>query len=173
MSEGEGRGSNFIIMLPAAPVNSGGATNAPARTGERAALLAYGGPERLDGLRILVVDDEPDTLEMLKFGLSQFGASVSAAGSAEEALAALAGGGCDVLISDIGMPSVDGYELIRRVRQLPAERGGRVPAVALTAYARIEDRLQALRSGFQMHVPKPVELAELIMVTASLVGRGA
>jgi len=171
-SAGEGKGSTFTVLLPALPVKSESAEPAPARTGERATFSAYACPERLDGLRILVVDDEPDTLEMLRFGLSQCGAQVSAAGSAAEALVALAGGGCDVLISDIGMPGVDGYELIRRVRALPAERGGRVPAVALTAYARIEDRLQALRSGFHMHVPKPVELAELVTVTASLVRRG-
>jgi PAS domain S-box-containing protein len=169
-SAGEGKGSTFTVSLPAAPVSRGDAPHA--RTGERATLPPYACPERLDGLRILVVDDEPDTLEMLKFGLSQCGAEVSAASSAEEALAMLEGGACDVLISDIGMPVVDGYELIRRVRRLPHERGGRVPAVALTAYARIEDRLQALRAGFHMHVPKPVELAELIAVTASLVGRG-
>jgi CheY-like chemotaxis protein len=76
------------------------------------------------------------------------------------------------LISDIGMPGEDGYELIRRVRELPAESGGSVPAIALTAYARTEDRLQALRAGYQMHVPKPVELAELIAVAASLTRRG-
>jgi hypothetical protein len=77
-----------------------------------------------------------------------------------------------VLVSDIGMPGEDGYELIRRVRQLPAEGGGRVPAIALTAYARTEDRLQALRAGYQMHVSKPVEMAELMAVAVSLVGRG-
>jgi CheY-like chemotaxis protein len=78
----------------------------------------------------------------------------------------------DVLISDIGMPGEDGYELIRRVRQLPSESGGKVPAIALTAYARTEDRLQALRAGYHMHVPKPVELTELVAIVASLVRRG-
>jgi CheY-like chemotaxis protein len=77
----------------------------------------------------------------------------------------------DVLISDIGMPGEDGYDLIRRLRSLAPERGGKIPAIALTAYARVEDRLQALRSGYQMHVPKPVELAELVAVAASLVNR--
>jgi CheY-like chemotaxis protein len=76
-----------------------------------------------------------------------------------------------VLISDIGMPGEDGYDLIRRLRSLAPERGGKIPAIALTAYARVEDRLQALRSGYQMHVPKPVELAELVAVAASLVNR--
>jgi PAS domain S-box-containing protein len=171
-SGGEGKGSAFTVSLPAAHVNRGDDARQPARTGERSSLPAYACPERLDGVRILIVDDEPDTLEMLKVGLAHCGAEVSGAGSAAEALSALEGSGCDVLISDIGMPDVNGYELIRRVRQLPPECGGRVPAVALTAYARIEDRLHALRSGFHMHVPKPVELAELIAVTASLVSRG-
>ena len=94
-----------------------------------------------------------------------------AAGSAAEALAAISSGAPDLLISDIGMPDEDGYDLIRRVRELPADSGGKVPAIALTAYARTEDRLQALRAGYQMHVPKPVEMAELIAVAASLVRR--
>jgi CheY-like chemotaxis protein len=128
--------------------------------------------ERLDGLRVLVVDDEPDTRELLKAGLGRCGAEVTAAGSAAEALAAISGGAPDLLISDIGMPDEDGYDLIRRVRELPAESGGRVPAIALTAYARTEDRLQALRAGYQMHVPKPVEMAELVAVAASLSRRG-
>jgi CheY-like chemotaxis protein len=110
---------------------------------------------------------------MLRAGLSQCGAQVTAAPSAADALAALEAGRFDLLVSDIGMPDVDGYELIRKVRALPQERGGRTPAVALTAYARTEDRLQALRSGFQMHVPKPVELAELAAVAASLGRRPA
>jgi CheY-like chemotaxis protein len=94
-----------------------------------------------------------------------------AVGSVVEALEAFEMGAPDVLISDIGMPGEDGYELIRKVRALPAENGGRVPAIALTAYARTEDRMQALRAGYQMHVPKPVELAELVAVVASLVQR--
>jgi CheY-like chemotaxis protein len=77
----------------------------------------------------------------------------------------------DVLVSDIGMPGVDGYELIKKIRALPAERGGRIPALALTAYARTEDRLRAVRAGYQMHVSKPVEVAELVTLVASLVER--
>jgi CheY-like chemotaxis protein len=79
----------------------------------------------------------------------------------------------DILISDIGMPGTDGYELIRQVRRLPADRGAKVPAIALTAYTRIEDRLQALRAGYDMHVPKPVELTELVAVAASVVRRSS
>jgi CheY-like chemotaxis protein len=118
------------------------------------------------------VDDEPDTRELLKAGLGQCGAQVSAVASASEALEAIEAALPDLLISDIGMPNVDGYELIRKIRALPAGKGGKVPAIALTAYARTEDRLQALRAGYQMHVPKPVELAELVAVASSLVQRG-
>lgn len=88
-----------------------------------------------------------------------------------EALEAIITEAPDLLISDIGMPDEDGYELIRRVRELPAECGRKVSAIALTAYARVEDRMQALRAGYQMHVPKPVELAELVAVAASLARR--
>ncbi len=162
-SPGEGHGSTFTVSLPPAPARTGASsTQTP---------TAHGCPEMLDGLRVLIVDDEPDTLLMLKVGLSRCGAEVETAGAATEALAALDARRFDVLISDIGMPGEDGYDLIRKVRSRPADEGGRIPAVALTAYARVEDRLQALRLGFQMHVPKPVELAELIAVTSSLVGR--
>ena len=96
---------------------------------------------------------------------------VVVASSAAEAFEAITIRIPDVLISDIGMPQEDGYDLIQRLRSLPSEKGGKVPAIALTAYARVEDRLQALRSGYQMHVPKPVELAELVAVADSLVKR--
>ncbi|HEX6185130.1 MAG TPA: response regulator, partial [Pyrinomonadaceae bacterium] len=171
-SEGEGRGSTFTVSLPSAPARAAGVeAEGRAHTAERQPLPAYGCPERLDRLKVLIVDDEPDTLLMLKVGLSRCGAEVRAAESAAEALAALDAEHFDVLISDIGMPGEDGYELMRKVRARPAECGGRIPAVALTAYARVEDRMQALRSGYQMHVPKPVELAELVTVTSSLVQR--
>jgi PAS domain S-box-containing protein len=170
-SEGEGRGSTFTVMLPVAPFYSGKDATARVHPAARDTLPAYGCPDRLDGLKVLLVDDERDTLEMLRVGLSHCGAEVSTAGSASEALEAISSSAPDVIISDIGMPEIDGYEFIRRVRALPPAGGGRVPAVALTAYARTEDRLQALRSGYQMHVPKPVELAELVAVIASLARR--
>jgi CheY-like chemotaxis protein len=110
---------------------------------------------------------------MLRFGLTHCGAHVTVVGSAAEALEQFDSQPPDVLISDIGMPIQDGYELIKQVRTRPSERGGRVPAIALTAYARTEDRLHALRSGYQMHVPKPVEMAELVAVAASLVQRNS
>jgi len=170
-SEGEGRGSTFTVTLPVAPVYMETSAGERVHPAARDTLPTYECPDRLDGLKILIVDDERDTLEMLRIGLSNCGAEVIVTGSAADALEAVSSSVPDVIISDIGMPDVDGYELMRRIRALPAEGGGRIPSVALTAYARTEDRLQALRSGYQMHVPKPVELAELVAVIASLAQR--
>jgi PAS domain S-box-containing protein len=170
-SPGEGQGSTFRVLLPVAPVYVSESSEGRVHPAARDTLPPFECPDRLDGLRVLVVDDEPDTRDMLKAGLGQCGARVTSVGSAAEALASLSEEPPDVLISDIGMPDVDGYELIKKVRALPAERGGKVPAIALTAYARTEDRMHALRAGYQMHVPKPVELAELAAVTASLARR--
>lgn len=126
----------------------------------------------LEGVRVLVVEDEQDAREVLTIALRQCGAEVMSAGSAAEALEILRGERTpDVLVSDIEMPGEDGYALIRKVRALEEERGGRVPAAALTAYARSEDRMRALSAGFQVHIPKPVEPAELVAVVASLSGR--
>jgi len=171
-SGGEGHGATFTVRLPVAPLHQREEEGERVHPAARNTLPPYECPERLDGLRVLVVDDEPDARELLKVGLGQCGAQVTAASSAREALEALARVSPDVLISDIGMPGEDGYELIRRVRALPAGEGGEVPAVALTAYARIEDRMRALRAGYQMHVAKPVELAELVAVMLSLLRRG-
>jgi PAS domain S-box-containing protein len=170
-SEGEGKGASFTVLLPVAPVFQSVAATERVHPAARDTLPLYECPDRLDGLRILAVDDEPDTRELLKAGLGQCGAVVTVVGSVAEVLELIVVDVPDLLISDIGMPDEDGYELIRRVRQLPAESGGKVPAIALTAYARAEDRMQALRAGYQMHVPKPVELAELVAVAASLVRR--
>jgi PAS domain S-box-containing protein len=170
-SEGEGRGSTFTVMLPVAPVYMETEAGERVHPSARETLPTYDCPERLEGMKILIVDDERDTVEMLRVGLTHCGAVVTVAGSGAEALEALSSSTPDVMISDIGMPDMDGYELMRKIRAMPAESGGRVPAVALTAYARTEDRLQALRSGYQMHVPKPVELAELVAVAASLAQR--
>jgi CheY-like chemotaxis protein len=129
-------------------------------------------PPSLAGIKVLAVDDEPDTRVLLTMVLEQCGAEVRTCASAAEALAALEDYKPDVLVSDIGMPGEDGYDLIRKVRSLEAGHGSRIPAVALTAYARTEDRLQALRAGYNMHVPKPVEPAELAVVIASLTPGG-
>ncbi len=130
---------------------------------------------QLDGLKVLIVDDEADAREMLALLLRQSGAEVMMAASAAEALAIFTQDTAerkpDVLVSDIGMPGEDGYTLIRQVRALAPEQGGRIPAIALTAYARTEDRIKALSSGFQSHVPKPIEPAEFITVVANLIPR--
>ena len=125
----------------------------------------------LQGVKVLIVDDEADARALVKRLLDDRGAGVRAAGSVEDALRLLAEERPDVLVSDIGMPGEDGYALIRQVRALGADRGGAVPAVALTAYARAEDRMKAILAGFQMHVSKPVEPAELLTMVASLSGR--
>jgi PAS domain S-box-containing protein len=171
-SGGEGQGATFTVLLPVAPVYSPEASEARIHPAARETLPMFECPDRLDGLRVLVVDDEADTREMLKAGLGQCGAGVTTAGSAAEALSEIRKSPPDVLISDIGMPDEDGYALIQQVRALAAEQGGHVPAIALTAYARTEDRLHALRAGYQMHVTKPVELSELAAVVASLAKRG-
>jgi PAS domain S-box-containing protein len=172
-SEGEGRGSTFTVMLPVAPIHRRAEAGERVHPSAPGTLVAHECPERLDGLRVLVVDDEADARELLAAGLGQCGAEVVTASSAHTALEALAGGKFDALISDIGMPGEDGYELIRKVRALPADGGGKTPAVAVTAYARTEDRLRALRAGFEMHVSKPVELTELIVVVANIARRGS
>ena len=128
-------------------------------------------PPDLQGIKVLAIDDEADARHLLKAVLEQCGAEVRICASGDEVIAALEEYEPDILISDIGMPEEDGYSLIKRIRALEATRGGRIPAVALTAYARVEDRLQALRAGYSMHVPKPVEPAELAVVIASLTSR--
>jgi PAS domain S-box-containing protein len=170
-SEGEGKGATFTVSLPIAPIYQVDSSAGRVHPGARDLLPPNDVTDRLDELKILVVDDEADTRELLRQGLEYCGATVSVAGSAAEAVEALMAQTPDILISDIGMPGVDGYDLIRQVRRLPATNGGKIPAIALTAYTRTEDRLQALRAGYDMHVPKPVELAELVAVAASVVRR--
>ncbi len=170
-SEGEGKGATFTVMLPISPVYQVDTTGSRVHPGARDLLPPADSTDRLDGLRILVVDDEADTRDLLKQGLEYCGATVKVAESAAEAMDLMKMSVPDVLISDIGMPGTDGYDFIRQVRKLSPHQGSRVAAIALTAYTRIEDRLQALRAGYDMHVPKPVELTELIAVAASVVRR--
>jgi len=126
------------------------------------------------GLRVLIVDDDPDTLLMLGKTLERYGARTAACETAAEALELLARDDFDVLVSDIGMPVEDGYTLVRRLRAMEAEGGRRpLPALALTAYARKEDRDAALASGYQAHVPKPVAPSELVEAVAAVTGRTA
>jgi len=170
-SEGEGKGATFTVMLPITPLYQLDASGGRVHPAARELMPPDNPTDRLDGLRILAVDDEADTRELLRQGLEFCGAKVEVVGSAAEAMDALVSSVPDILISDIGMPGTDGYDMIRQVRALPPDRGGKVAAIALTAYTRIEDRLQALRAGYDMHVPKPVELAELVAVAASVARR--
>ncbi|QKQ76479.1 PAS domain S-box protein [Nostoc sp. TCL240-02] len=169
-SPGIGQGATFIVNLPMKAVyveaNAAEQLSAVVNIQEVNNYLP-----RLDDLRVLIVDDEEDARHLLTTILEQYGAQVIAVASASDALLALQKVCPHIMVSDIGMPQEDGYALIRQVRALPAERGGRVPAVALTAYARAEDRTQALLAGFQLHVPKPVNPAELAAVVANLTGR--
>ena len=169
-SPGEGRGATFTVKLPLMVAHN----EFRPTGGERAAGAAGAAFEQsaiLKGLRLLVVDDERDTRELLVLILSGFGAEVKTGASSSEALRLLAEWKPDVVVSDIEMPGEDGYTFIRQVRALDSARARNTPAVALTAYARVEDRMRALAAGFQMHVAKPVEPGELAVVIASVAER--
>ena len=163
-SPGEGQGATFTVQLPLLTIPRASSSKEQVSAKNNSNVL-------LDGLRVLVVDDDADACELLTFILEQHGAEVEVAASAAEALEALARVEPHILVSDLGMPKEDGYSLIRKVRALPSEQGGRIPAIALTAYAKEEDRRRALLSGFQTHIPKPVEPEELVVVVANLTGR--
>jgi PAS domain S-box-containing protein len=165
-SKGIGCGATFTVKLPIMPITAV-TGNRPEVEWNNVSDESFSCPTELNGLRVLIVDDEPDTCEMIKVILEQCNAEVKTAFSVTEALEILKHWMPAVLVSDIGMPGENGYDLIRKVREYESE-GKRIPAVALTAFARIEDRIKALSAGFQMHVPKPVEPAELISIIASL-----
>ena len=170
-SEGEGKGATFTISLPFVGVISNQNEAEAVHPTQSDEVLSFEGLPSLQGLKVLVVDDEADTRELIREVLKECGSEVITSPSVAEALIALEQHKPDVLISDLGMPDEDGYSLIAKVRELPPERGGEIPAAALTAYARAEDRMRVLRSGFQFHLPKPVDSAELVTVVASLAGR--
>jgi signal transduction histidine kinase/response regulator RpfG family c-di-GMP phosphodiesterase len=159
-SDGEGKGATFTIWLPLMANSSDTPENSQDDNGDL----------NLKGVRLLVVDDEPDNRDFLAFLLESYGASLRTAASAQEALSIIAQEQPDLLVSDIGMPQEDGYELLRKVRSLPPECGGQIPAIAITAYAGESDRQQALAAGFMFHVPKPIEASELVSAIAQLVG---
>jgi len=170
-SAGEGHGATFTVTLPSMAVRNAVSDTESAELPEFK-LSELECPPELNGLRVLVVDDDVDTCELLQFILEGCGAQVKTASSAAAALEAVAEEMFDVLISDIGMPDEDGYSLIAKVHALGKEHGGKVPAAAaLTAYAGEEDRIRVLRSGFQIHVPKPISPNELVAVVANLAGR--
>lgn len=168
-SRGVGEGSTFTLSLPISI-----ARLAELRSDQDAAIRSESFLDlevELSGITVLVVDDEPDARSIAKRILEEAKATVFTAGSAKEALEMLEQVKPDVLLSDIGMPDEDGYQLIRKIRSLPADRGGRVPAAALTAYARSEDRRKALLAGYHSHIVKPIEPAELVTVIANIAGR--
>jgi len=163
-SAGVGLGTTFICKFPLA----GAEQEAVPAVESQQPQLAHSAEPSLRGIKVLVVDDDEDARDVLRAALNRYGAEVTTATGAPQALDTLASEKIDVLVSDINMPGMDGYELIRRVRAMKPEQGGRIPAIALTAYARAEDRMRALQSGYQTHVPKPVEPAELEVVVAML-----
>ncbi len=167
-SMGEGQGATFVVTLPL--VMLGREQRGP-RVHPAAGEISDAVPlPRLDGLRVLVVDDEADALELIRRVLEGQGALVSVVRSANEALQLLESQTPDILISDIGMPGMDGYQFMRRLRAAePKER--RTPALALTAFARPDDRKHAILAGYQAHLAKPFDMAELAIVVAGLVGR--
>ncbi|MEA5626772.1 ATP-binding protein [Nostoc sp. UHCC 0251] len=163
-SQGIGQGATFTVKLPILE-ESREESLSPLSPPSPSSPSS---PNPLTNLRVLVVDDEADVRQWITAVLEECGAKVSTFSSTRQALEALEELHPDVLISDIGMPDEDGYALMRKIREIEAERGGRIPAVALTGYARVEDYKEALAAGFQLHVAKPVRAAELIAVVASL-----
>jgi PAS domain S-box-containing protein len=171
-SQGTGEGTTFKVILPLMSVHHEPSGVEMTRNMIGSTTLTNG-QQSLIYLRVLVVDDEPDARDLVTAVLTGRGAEVVSVGSASEALGEMELQRFDVLISDIGMPEIDGYGLISKIRQLPPERGGRIPAAALTAYAGVEDRMRVLSAGYQMHIPKPVEPGELTTVVANLAERYA
>jgi CheY-like chemotaxis protein len=165
-SEGEGKGATFTVKLPVRAVYTAETEGAPRASGRR---------EPLAGVWAVFVDDEADARELITSALELCGAMVTAFGSAREALDLLTdatGPRPDILISDLAMPGEDGISLIRKLREWERTHGGALPAVALTAFGRAQDRIRALEAGFQTHVAKPTELAELIIVVRSFIKNG-
>jgi len=168
-SGGAGKGATFIVSLPVTAVQPPRVESEDERSQSKPWDLPFLPETSLKDVNVLVIDDESDACNLLKLLLKSAGASVYLAQSADQGMEQLITKPVDVLICDIGMPGVDGYTFIRRVRTLDDPQKSEVAAVALTAYARLEDRTEAIRAGFQNHLPKPVEPAELLAVIHSLV----
>jgi CheY-like chemotaxis protein len=155
ISDGKGTGAVFTVRLPIAAIETGSAANLPAdQSGPRVA------ERRMTGKRILIVDDEPDARELTSFILSECGAEVATAESAVRALEQIKENPPDIMISDIGMPEIDGFDLIQRIKELPQAKD--LKTIALTAYARQEDKEKALAAGYHSYLPKPVRPLDLI-----------
>ncbi|MET0554231.1 MAG: ATP-binding protein [Vicinamibacteria bacterium] len=164
-SEGRGKGASFTVRLPLS------VTARRAQVVADVPALDAAPPPQLVGLRVLLVEDEPDAREVLRVLLEKGGARVETAASAEQGLRQLAAFRPDLVVSDVGLPELDGYAFAQRVRGLPVDQGGQTPMIALTAHARVEDRARAFYAGFNLHVPKPVEAIELFAAIASLARR--
>jgi hypothetical protein len=165
-SPGENQGSTFVVALPISYLQE--ETQRVSQPTIATQALDTIELPRLDNVSVLIVDDEPDGRTLIGRILEGRGALPTCASSAEEALAHLRRERYDILLSDIGMPDVDGYELIRQVRALESDRRAPIPAIAITAYARSEDRQRSLLAGYQMHMAKPIEARELVAAIASL-----
>jgi signal transduction histidine kinase/ActR/RegA family two-component response regulator len=168
-SQGEGHGASFIVTLPISAHKEAGSSleSKPSEQAREAEAL----PQPLNQLRVLIVENDTDSREMLVTVLEQFGVNATAVASVAEALEAIEQTRPDVLISDIGMPSEDGYDLIRKLRALPAERGGMIPAIALTGYVSSKDRAKSISTGYQEHIAKPIEPSKLIGIIADVIKR--
>lgn len=166
-----GKGTSFTVNLPVLNKEKPPVEDNKASAFEQLTEKPLNAPERLAGLRILIVEDEDDSCEILNFVLTSCGAEATVARSASEAYDLIKRQRFDVIISDIGMPEEDGYSLIKKIRALPVALGGAVAAIALTAYARNEDRVKAQETGFQMHISKPIEPSDFINEVAKLAGR--
>ena len=162
-SDGVGKGATFTATFPLMADRTEPVTHVPE--------INLGDTYSLDGLKVLLVDDEPEARQIISTVITRTGAEVKACKSAHEALAKLSEWKPDVILSDIAMPEQDGYSFIRQVRSLPRDKGGDIPAAALTAYARDIDRRQALAAGYQMHIAKPIGASQLVTMIARLAGR--
>jgi CheY-like chemotaxis protein/anti-sigma regulatory factor (Ser/Thr protein kinase) len=165
-SAGEGKGATFIVCLPLRAVRDSAVSSREHPTTGRLAVVRLPAISLL-GLKVLVVDDEPDARELVQSVLADAGAEAFTASSADEAFALVQSRRPDVIVSDIGMPERDGYQFMRDVRGLGAAAGGKTPAIALTAFARSEDRTRAMLAGYQVHVAKPIDPQELVATIKS------
>jgi CheY-like chemotaxis protein len=170
-SEGQGQGSAFTVELPALSASAPLAEQLEnERVAEAKAAPALG--SELNGLRVLLVDDDTDTCEMLTFALNLLGADTRSSTSVSDAFISLNECLPDVLLADINMPGEDGYSLIAKLRALSPEQGANIPAIAITAMARPEDGEKVIMAGFQAHLPKPIDIEELSAAIASLTKTG-
>ncbi|MCC6953786.1 MAG: response regulator, partial [Deltaproteobacteria bacterium] len=170
-SDGKDLGSTFHVLLPSSRVEEAHAVSIERTESSTGTLTFRGEPQLLRGVKVLVVDDEEDGRNFVGRIIRECAADVMIASSAREALEIFSTFAPHVLISDIGMPDVDGYELMRRIRALGGDSGGSIPSAALTAFARLEDRTRALMAGYHTHLAKPIDANELVATVASLAGR--